>query len=324
MRKQYDLPFEQPPPTHAPSRGDRSAVAGVRGTETKKNKQKKQKKVPTPKETTKKTRLNAKPNGQVKSRPRSGKASAKSEKFDVVKAKPQKRTQRGVSTSDLVFSAYVDDNAMIFPQVVKLHVSPGATVADITYGTGVFWRSIPEDTYNLLKSDKKLGVDFSSLPYEDGSVDAVVFDPPYMEGLYRRSADHLAGSGTHSAFRQFYSNGDETATGPKYHDAVLAAYLSTEREISRVLKVGGILILKCQDEVSANRQKLTHVELIYAMERRGYYCKDLFVCVRRNKPIVSRLLKQEHARKNHSYFLVFQRTAGKLKHSNFRDLLHTL
>ena len=39
----------------------------------------------------------------------------------------------------------------------------------------------------------------------------------------------------------------------------------------------------------------------------GFYAKDLFVVVRANKPGVSRLKKQVHARKNHSYFLVFVR-----------------
>ena len=71
-----------------------------------------------------------------------------------------------------------------------------------------------------------------------------------------------------------------------------------------VLKPGGVLIVKCQDEVSANKQWLTHVEIINAMAARGYYAKDIFVVVRNNRPIVSRMKKQVHARKNHSYFLV--------------------
>jgi hypothetical protein len=241
---------------------------------------------------------------------------------EVLEDGSRKRVQGGVSTSDLVFSAYVDDNTVVFPQILQLHVPTGSVIADITYGTGVFWRNVDTNNYHLLKSDKKLGVDFNRLPYADECVDVVVFDPPYMEGLYRRKASHLAGSGTHASFRQFYSNGEESAVGPKYHDAVLAAYMSAEREVARILKPGGKFIVKCQDEVSANRQKLTHVELIYAFEHKGYYCKDLFVCVRRNRPVVSRILKQEHARKNHSYFLVFEKsTAKKLKHSNFRQLL---
>ena len=44
----------------------------------------------------------------------------------------------------------------------------------------------------------------------------------------------------------------------------------------------------------------------------GFYTKDLFVVVRLNQPGVSRLKKQVHARKNHSYFIVFVKVpAGK-------------
>ena len=73
----------------------------------------------------------------------------------------------------------------------------------------------------------------------------------------------------------------------------------------QVLKDNGVLIVKCQDEVSANKQWLTHVEIINFCESLGFYTKDLFVVVRSNKAGVSRVKKQIHARKNHSYFLVF-------------------
>ena len=92
---------------------------------------------------------------------------------------------------------------------------------------------------------------------------------------------------------------------PKYHDAVTDLYYSAGREAHRVLKKNGILIVKTQDEVSANKQHLTHVEIINYYEKIGYYTKDLFVVVRNNKPNVSTIKKQVHARKNHSYFLVF-------------------
>ena len=44
-----------------------------------------------------------------------------------------------------------------------------------------------------------------------------------------------------------------------------------------------------------------------------YYAKDIFVMIRRNRPGVTRIIKQLHARKNHSYFLVFQLGATKAK-----------
>lgn len=106
--------------------------------------------------------------------------------FDEEPSRTGKRTQSGIATSDVVLSAHIDDNTVVFPQVLALHVPVGSHVADITYGTGVFWRNVSEADYVLHKSDLKLGVDFSSLPYPDHSMDAVILDPPYMEGLYRK------------------------------------------------------------------------------------------------------------------------------------------
>jgi hypothetical protein len=218
----------------------------------------------------------------------------------------KKRVQGGVATTDVVMSAYVAGNAEVFPQILALHVPEGSKVADVTWGKGVFWKNVPEGVYTLLPSDLKTGVDCRSLPYEDSSIDCVVLDPPYMEGLFRKSKDHLAGAGTHNAFREHYSNGDACdEDAPKWHAAVLDLYFKAGREAHRVLKDSGVLIVKCQDEVSANRQNLTHVEIINEYEKLGFYTKDLFVVMRQNKPGVSRLKKQVHARKNHSYFLVF-------------------
>lgn len=235
----------------------------------------------------------------------------------------KKRTQSGIATNDVLLSASVGANHEIFPRILSLHVKAGARIADVTYGKGVFWRRVDPTKYACLATDLNSGVDARNLPYPDHSLDAVVFDPPYMEGLYRREIAHLAGSGTHGAFRDCYSNGRATgATKLKYHDLVVDMYLSVAVEARRVLKKGGVFIVKCQDEVSANRQKLTHIEIVFGCEALGFYCKDLFVVQRRNRPVVSRLVKQEHARKNHSYFLVFRSgAAGKLPYSNFRPFL---
>jgi|SRR3990172_7950202 len=219
----------------------------------------------------------------------------------------KRRSPNGVATTDVVLSAHVAGNAEVFQQLMNLHVQSGAVIADVTWGKGVFWQNIPTNKYVLHASDLKSGVDCRKLPYADASHDCVVLDPPYMEGLFRRSKGHLAGAGSHAAFREHYSNGDKTPDGPKYHGAVLDLYFRAAREAHRVLRDGGILIVKCQDEVSANQQHLTHVEIINECSQMGFYTKDLFVVVRKNRPGVSRLLKQEHARKNHSYFIVFVR-----------------
>ncbi|MDV3278127.1 MAG: hypothetical protein LYZ69_06645 [Nitrososphaerales archaeon] len=227
-----------------------------------------------------------------------------------------KRRQGGRTTSDLTFSAYVGNNDEVFPKILKLFVPQGSVVADVTYGKGVFWRQVPKGAYKLRATDIETGVDCRNLPYEDGAIDCLVLDPPYMEGLYRKQAEHLAGSGSHVAFREYYSNGKATLEeGPKWHDAVTALYFKAGAAANRVLRKDGILIVKCQDEVSANKQHLTHVQIINKYESMGFVTEDLFVVVRTNKPSVSRIVKQRHARKNHSYFLVFRKVAS-IKNQN--------
>lgn len=222
-----------------------------------------------------------------------------------------KRKQGGEATSLLVMSATLAGNADVFPEILKLHVPDKSTVADVTWGKGVFWRNVPNGKYNVLATDLSTGVDCRKLPYLQESIDCVVLDPPYMEGFYRKNEAHKACSGTHAAFKDAYSNGNETNDDienngtKKWHAAVTDMYFKAGKEAYRVLRKNGILIVKCQDEVSAGKQWLTHVEIINEYESNGYYTKDLFIVVRRNSPSISRLKKQVHARKNHSYFLVF-------------------
>lgn len=227
----------------------------------------------------------------------------------------EKSTDKAKSASDLVLSAYVLNNEDIFPKILSLYVPEGSEIADVTYGKGVFWKKVNQESYKLHFSDIKTGTDCRHLPYDDVSMDCVVIDPPYMEGFYRRSEEHLAGNGTFSSFREAYSDGkvytqDESA--PRYHQAVLCMYYQAGQEALRVLKTGGILIIKCQDEVSANKQHLTHVEIINEYRKYGFIIEDLFVMVRNNKPHVSTIKKQVHARKNHSYFLVFRKSAQSI------------
>ncbi len=216
-----------------------------------------------------------------------------------------RRVQGGIATSDVTLSAHIGGNADVFAQILRLHVPEGAIVADVTWGKGVFWQKVREGTYDVRATDIAMGVDCRDLPYLDGEIDCVVLDPPYMEGFFRNDASQKAGGGSYSAFRQHYANGDEKPQTAKWHDAVAQLYRDAGREAFRVLRRNGVLIVKCQDEVSANRQRLTHVEIINDYESLGFYAKDLFVVVRPNKPAVTRLKKQVHARKNHSYFLVF-------------------
>lgn len=222
----------------------------------------------------------------------------------IIPAKP-KRKQRGIATNKLIFSSHLGNNSEVFPQILDLYVGNGSTVADVTYGKGAFWSKVDRPDITLLASDLMDGVDCRDLPYESASLDAVVLDPPYMHTPGRSA--HVG----HQNFESYYRNNlTKSPSGAKYHEAVLELYFDAAREATRVLKNGGIFIVKCQDEVCANRQRLTHVELINFIEPLGYQTEDLFVITRSVKPGVSRLINQRHARKNHSYFLIFWKASS--------------
>lgn len=213
---------------------------------------------------------------------------------------------------ELVLSAHVGTNDEIFPKVTDLHVDDGAAVADVTYGNGTFWKRIPSGKYDLRATDldpakspdSDEGVDCRDLPYEDGELDCVVLDPPYAEGFY--DGDRSNGDESEYWIKDRYANAADGEL--TYHEAVLHLYCEAGREAYRVLGDGGKLIAKVQDEVSRNEQRLTHVEITnYYEEELGFTAEDLFVVVRPDTPVSPNIKRQRRARKNHSYFLVFEK-----------------
>ena len=231
------------------------------------------------------------------------------------RGKKPRKTPAGLSTNNLILSSHLTDNAELFPQILSLYVPVGSSVADVTYGKGVFWRKVPRNLYRIVKSDLKDGIDCRALPYVESSLDCVVLDPPYM---------HTPGGTAHDGhqnFEHYYSNnGTGNSTVKKYHEAVLDLYFMAAQEALRVLKPSGILIVKCQDEVCANKQRLTHVEIINHLTQRNFIVEDLFVLMRKNKPGVSRVITQQHARKNHSYFLIFRKKSAVRRSSSKKDV----
>lgn len=206
----------------------------------------------------------------------------------------------------MILSASVADNAEVFAQILELHVPRPAVIADVTYGRGRFWAQVNLADYDLRATDLATGTDCTKLPYETASIDAVVLDPPYVAGFFR---PRQMGEG-YGDFTDRYSKGTTASVPKRYHEGVLDLFERAGNEAARVLRDDGVLIVKCQDEVHAGRQYLTHAEILRMYEP-AFFAKDLFVVVRVGGNFAARgrakSAKQVHARKNHSYFLVFTR-----------------
>lgn len=233
-----------------------------------------------------------------------------------------------VGSNGPVQSAYVGTNDDLFPDVLSLHVNDGATIADVTYGKGVFWRKVPKGAYDLKatdidpeKSPTGESVDCRDLPYGDDEFDALVLDPPYTSGFYTEVNQKASNGGEYGAFRDAYTSDGtswddelhpEAQKVRKRHARVLDVYYKSIEEAWRVLNDTGTLIVKCQDEVSDNLNYMTHIEIAEFCESVGFTLVDLFVLVRSNT-VRTPHENQNAALKNHSYFLVFDVEGGSLR-----------
>ena len=171
--------------------------------------------------------------------------------YNGIQQKAARRVRNGLPSNNLTFSALQGNNEDLFPRILELYVAAGSVIADITYGKGVFWKRVAPDRYDVRATDMATGTDSRMLPYLDATIDCVIFDPPYMHSP--GGSAHVG----HQNFEQYYHNNEITHETKKYHEAVLDCYFSTAVEVMRVLRPGGIFIVKCEDEVCANQQRLS-------------------------------------------------------------------
>jgi len=203
-----------------------------------------------------------------------------------------------VTRSAGVYTSHIGNNADLILDVCSLYLNPGDKVADVTYGRGVFWRNVDLRTIDFHPSDKltckSTPYDFCHLPYEDQSFDIVVFDPPYVHNPGAMMVDAR------------YRNA-ETTRG-MYHDDIIELYRLGMTEARRILKVGGLLWVKCKDEVESSVQRWSHIEIALMAWRLNLYALDLFVLTQNSKPVIQH--NQKHARKNHSFLWIFRVVAS--------------
>lgn len=180
--------------------------------------------------------------------------------------------------------------------ILKLHVPSRKIDCDPTFSKGNFYKTIPRPKYKfdlIPQTTDTVQADCRHLPLDSGSLGCINFDPPFLLGLDREKKE--SGEIT----KRFMAFAKPSELYKFYRESLCEFY--------RILVREGILIFKCQDTVSSGKQFFSHNEVYKQACEIGFYPKDLFILLAKNRMIGKNHHIQQHARKFHSYFWVFQK-----------------
>lgn len=201
-------------------------------------------------------------------------------------------------------------NDKLISEVARLYFKDGMMIADLTYGTGNFWNEINTNKYKMFYSDIEPTnpfvekMDFRKTHYEDSMFDVVVLDPPYMHNGYKiKYKDEVWKN----------SKKEEFGTKPLH-----VLYMDGMKEAYRILKNGGLLLLKCADQVGGSINIFDHITYYLYATMLDFYAEDLFILMNSNHPMM-RHNYQYHARKNHSYLWVLRKDINTKKVARYNS-----
>ncbi|RYC70890.1 class I SAM-dependent methyltransferase [Spirosoma sordidisoli] len=191
------------------------------------------------------------------------------------------------------------DQQEILHSILTLYVAGSTFDVDATYGYGGFYSGLiprPAHCFDIApKRPEAIEGDSRKLPLPSSSVRSLMFDPPFVVTNHKDSDEYVMG--------QKYG-GYRTITQLREH------YQSSLDEFARVVRPRGIVVFKCQDFVHGRSNYFIHNEVLHMAQRAGFKAVDLFILFARNR-FRGGMVKQNHARKFHSYFWVFRRNQKK-------------
>jgi hypothetical protein len=186
-------------------------------------------------------------------------------------------------------------------------VPTGKIDCDPTYSIGNFYKNtgIEKPLYKFDINPQVEGVEYGDsreLPLGDSSINCMMFDPPFLATTGKSLTENNDNNIINKRFGVYPSEQE-----------LHRFYIDSLKESYRVLADKGILIFKCQDKISSGKQYMSHCFVHDEAVKTGFYPKDMFVLLAKNRLVADWQLKnQKNARKFHSYFWVFEKTNKKI------------
>ena len=199
------------------------------------------------------------------------------------------------------------DQSEIIKWILQLHVPTGKIDCDPTYSIGNFYKNtgVEKPLYKFDINPQVDEVEYGDsreLPLEDSSINCMMFDPPFLATTGKSLSENNDSNIINKRFGVYPS---EQELHQFYIDSLKEAY--------RVLNDKGILIFKCQDKISSGKQYMSHCFIHDEAVKLGFYPKDMFVLLAKNRIVADWQLKnQKNARKFHSYFWVFEKNNKRI------------
>ena len=190
----------------------------------------------------------------------------------------------------------------VLDQLFEFYVRPKGKVVDVTCNKRRMWKGLNTEGVIFCDVDESVKpdvvCDFRKLPFADGEVSVIVFDPPHLPSA----------AGTDASLKHFVSNYGlkRTLDG----DNINGFFEPFLEEASRVLVNDGLIFCKLADFVHNHKYQWMLVDFVGAVRKfASLTATDLIV---KRDPCAGNLasgrwVKSYHARKSHCYYIVVRK-----------------
>ena len=143
--------------------------------------------------------------------------------------------------------------------------------------------------------------DCRALALKDASLNSLIVDLPFLA----TTGPSLKKAEGNIINRRFGVYPSEKALSELYQQTIVESW--------RLLKPGGVLVMKCQDKVSSGKQYMMHCDVHKWACEQGFGVLDFFILLAHSRLVANWQRNQKHARKYHAYFWVFNKPKSRIK-----------